>query len=86
MEEIEYEVCPRCGKKQLHPIPAMNALSRRDNQTYICSPCGSYEAILDVSRHEPGLVMQLMEFMDLEEEFKVMTEQEELDSWVVKGG
>ena len=25
----------------------MNALSRRDNETYICSPCGSAEAMND---------------------------------------
>ncbi len=25
----------------------MNALSRRDNKTYICSPCGTTEALID---------------------------------------
>ena len=26
----------------------MNALSRRDNRTYICSPCGTKEAFVDM--------------------------------------
>jgi hypothetical protein len=43
-ENIE---CPRCKKNQLHPQMAMNALSRRDNETFICSPCGSVEAMED---------------------------------------
>ena len=25
----------------------MNALSRRDNKTYICNPCGTAEALID---------------------------------------
>ena len=36
--------CPRCKKNELHPIQSMNALSRVDNETYICVNCGSDEA------------------------------------------
>ena len=86
-EKVNYIQCPRCGKDRLHPIPVMNALSRRDNKTYICSPCGSHEAVLDVSRNNPGLAMQMLEFMDdLDEDFRLLSEEQEVESWVVKGG
>ncbi len=39
--------CPRCKKNQLADEEVMNALSRRDNKTYICSPCGTTEALID---------------------------------------
>jgi hypothetical protein len=39
--------CPRCETEALHPELAMNALSRKDNKTYVCSPCGRDEAIWD---------------------------------------
>jgi len=38
------KICPRCKKNELHPTLAMNALSRLDNETYICSNCGTEEA------------------------------------------
>lgn len=38
------KICPRCKKNELDPVLAMNALSRLDNETYICSGCGSEEA------------------------------------------
>jgi hypothetical protein len=44
-------ICPRCGEGPMHPETAMNALSRRDNDTYICSPCGGREAMQDLGRH-----------------------------------
>jgi hypothetical protein len=31
----------------MHPVKVMNALSRRDNKTYICSPCGVKESMED---------------------------------------
>ena len=69
----------------MHPAPMMNALSRRDNKTYICSPCGSHEAVLDAARHNPGLAMQMLEFMDdLDEDFKILSEQQEAESWVLR--
>ena len=37
--------CPRCKINELHPEEAMNALSREDNKTYICSDCGTVEAM-----------------------------------------
>lgn len=36
-------ICPRCGG----PILVGPALSRRDNATLICGPCGTDEALLD---------------------------------------
>ncbi|HIK67972.1 MAG TPA: hypothetical protein EYF95_08395 [Flavobacteriales bacterium] len=41
--------CPRCKKERLWvgERVALNALSRSDNKTYICSPCGQDEAITD---------------------------------------
>jgi predicted RNA-binding Zn-ribbon protein involved in translation (DUF1610 family) len=84
-EKVNYVQCPRCGKDRLHTVPLMNALSRRDNRTYICSPCGSHEAVLDVARSNPGLAMQMLEFMDdLDKDFKIMSEQQELASWILK--
>lgn len=40
------ELCPRCGKPTLCVDPALNALSRKDNKTYVCSSCGTAEAII----------------------------------------
>ncbi len=39
--------CPRCKKNTMRDEEVMNALSRRDNKTYICSPCGTTEALID---------------------------------------
>jgi hypothetical protein len=61
--------CPRCGQPTMRPIEAMNALSRRDNKTHICSPCGSAEATLDFFRIQHGSSDVLP------------TVREELDSW-----
>jgi uncharacterized Zn finger protein len=51
MSEVK-EQCPRCGEYTLHPIEVMNALCRRDNKTYICSPCGSEQAMEDYANRE----------------------------------
>lgn len=34
------EVCPRCGNEDMR----YPALSRSDNYTHVCSPCGLWEA------------------------------------------
>jgi len=39
--------CPRCGKREMDEVDGRNALSRRDNETYICSACGQAEALID---------------------------------------
>ena len=41
--------CPRCKKESLWVgvNKAFNALSRKDNETYICHPCGSEQAAID---------------------------------------
>ena len=36
-------ICPKCNKPYTEPP----ALSRRDNKTYICSVCGTKEALED---------------------------------------
>ena len=61
------KTCPRCGTGQYveYGDPGMEAavkagimppaLSRTDNETYICSPCGTDEALLDwVGRMAPA--------------------------------
>jgi len=39
--------CPRCDGPMRSPL-ALNALSRSDNATYICGPCGNSEGIADL--------------------------------------
>ena len=41
------KTCPRCGEPRMNEDPGVNALSRRDNKTYICPPCGTGEAMHD---------------------------------------
>jgi hypothetical protein len=52
-------ICPACwGYIPNNETPGayMGALSRRDNKTEICSPCGNREAMEDyaASMHAPG--------------------------------
>ncbi len=44
--------CPRCTHQTLDETPARNALSRADDKTYVCSPCGTEEAMLDYACYE----------------------------------
>lgn len=39
--------CPRCKEYKLNEEEVLNALSRKDNETYICSDCGVSEALED---------------------------------------
>jgi hypothetical protein len=36
--------CPRCLRNTFYEEEVMNALSRMDNESYICGDCGLYEA------------------------------------------
>ena len=45
---IRIKTCPRCGKVY-HGAPA---LSREDNETYICPDCGTREALASIGVHE----------------------------------
>jgi len=47
----ERGACPRCLQERLWvgPNKALNALCRRDNETYICSPCGVSQAMSDLT-------------------------------------
>lgn len=40
-------ICPRCNQDKMDDKKVRNALSRRDNSTYICCDCGLDEAMLD---------------------------------------
>lgn len=42
--------CPRCNYNELELPLEMNALSREDNDTYICSSCGQREALAELNR------------------------------------
>lgn len=44
---MENKICPRCKENYLEDLEVLNALSRRDNETYICSECGIDEAMED---------------------------------------
>ena len=54
-ENEEIVLCPMCktnfytpyGVKWEEGMPPKPALSREDNATYICSPCGTDEALAD---------------------------------------
>lgn len=50
-EKATYSTCPRCGEEKLRTDrPALNALSRADNETYVCSDCGLDEGLQDFAR------------------------------------
>jgi superfamily II helicase len=38
------KLCPACNVNELHEDEVMNALSRKDNDTYICNDCATKEA------------------------------------------
>lgn len=53
-ENPTYTTCPRCGQETLRTDRVvMNALSRKDNKTYVCSPCGTDEALENFYGGEP---------------------------------
>lgn len=55
------KLCPRCESNRFTPYGDQKAtdeapspaLSRTDNQTYICSPCGTDEAMRDLQGLPP---------------------------------
>ena len=52
--EDQRGTCPRCKEDRLWvgKREALNALSRKDNKTYICSPCGTAEAMDEYSANQ----------------------------------
>lgn len=49
VEEPLSPTCPRCGDKTIDTLrPAVNALSRKDNRTYVCGACGTDEAMMQM--------------------------------------
>jgi hypothetical protein len=61
---MKQETCPRCGVEELHQIQVYNALSRttrqaEDTPVYVCSPCGTDEAMEDwLKKHTGGATPQ----------------------------
>lgn len=47
MTNKNVQVCPRCFENELVIPIERNALSRLDNETYICSECGMDEALIE---------------------------------------
>lgn len=45
------KTCPRCNINILKEPIHKNALSRKDNETYICDSCGMAEAIEEFIKH-----------------------------------
>lgn len=43
-------LCPMCELNELKQPLETNALSRKDNKTYICSDCGAKEAFLEMKK------------------------------------
>lgn len=42
-------LCPVCEVNELHKEAVMNALSRKDNVTYICNDCAVTEAMEELA-------------------------------------
>ena len=42
-------ICPECKERKLFigEFEGLNAVSRKDNETYICSDCGEREGLAD---------------------------------------
>ena len=45
-------ICPRCKNNELDKEELRNCLSRMDNKTYICNPCGNDEAVFNMKFNE----------------------------------
>lgn len=55
--QVKKPICPDCGgyiPNNETPGAYMGALSRRDNATEICSPCGKREAMEDYYGYSKG--------------------------------
>ena len=52
LDKLDGNLCPRCKENKLDKVEIRNALSRRDNKTFICSDCGIGEAMFDFSRSQ----------------------------------
>lgn len=46
IDYTQVKTCPRCGERDL-PLGHPGAISRVDNRTEVCSPCGVDEALAD---------------------------------------
>jgi len=69
--------CPRCGQPLEQERPALNSLSRYDNETYICSDCGIMEGLWQFS-HAGEPLPALDQSLDPDAPLKVtMTKNED---------
>lgn len=58
-EKIKHlRICPLCGK----PYSGVPALSRTDNKTYICSDCGTKQALasIGISEEEQEKILSII--------------------------
>lgn len=60
-------LCPRCHKEVVGEHPA---ISRRDNETEICSECGTEEAIFDYVMSQPAYITMGVDVHTREAMFK----------------
>ena len=84
MEITNSGLCPLCLKNKLNDErPALNSLSRRDNQTYICGSCGSQEAMSDLGykntlRYKPNIAL----WSKVVQSFELYARQQEIAIWI----
>lgn len=59
--EPKGEICPRCENEKLYSIKTRNAISRIDQETYICSKCAREEALINagLENSEESLLKEL---------------------------
>ena len=56
MNLLDWNKCPRCRVNDMMHPEEINALSRMNNRSYVCSACGEDEAMLDfagIGQQEP---------------------------------
>ena len=48
--KLSTKLCPRCKKNFLYEEQALNSLSRKIPDTYVCNDCGTEETMEDFKR------------------------------------
>ena len=51
--DLQMKHCPRCHLPKLEDDENLNALSHRDNKTFICFECGDDESFIDAGLQVP---------------------------------
>lgn len=83
MLNYKENICPRCfGAIPNNAVPGMyiGALSRVDNETYICSPCGEEEALVALIRQDewPIVLFNHPATVDAQHRFRERLELQEI--------